>query len=203
MPRLSHHFKNIAKNPQASLGIIKISPDGKSYELLWGFENGGSPTSELASHFLAHQTRLDCEEKHRVIMHAHPTNLVAMTFVHSLDEREFTRTLWRMCTECMMIFPEGIAVLPWMLCGTAEIGAATAEKMKDQRLVVWANHGIFGAGKSLDDAFGLLETVEKAAEIYMKIGFKKVLQSITDTQLNSIANAYNVKPKKGYLDLDL
>lgn len=54
-----------------------------------------------------------------------------------------------------------------MLCGTAEIGKATAEKMKSFRLVVWAMHGIYGAGKTLDETFGLIETVEKAAQIYM------------------------------------
>ena len=41
-----------------------------------------------------------------------------------------TRSLWRMCTECMMVFPDGIAVLPWMMGGTESIGQATAEKMK-------------------------------------------------------------------------
>ena len=41
-----------------------------------------------------------------------------------------TRSLWRMCTECMMVFPDGIAVLPWMMGGTESIGQATAEKIK-------------------------------------------------------------------------
>ena len=35
-----------------------------------------------------------------------------------------------------------------MVCGTNEIGAATAEKMKKYRLVVWTNHGIYGCGKA-------------------------------------------------------
>ena len=46
---------------------------------------------------------------------------------------------------------------------TNEIGQATAEKMKTARLVVWAQHGIYGAGKDLDETFGLIETAEKAA----------------------------------------
>lgn len=32
-------------------------------------------------------------------MHCHPTNILAMTYVHDLDEAAFTRTLWQMCTE--------------------------------------------------------------------------------------------------------
>ena len=56
-----------------------------------------------------------------------------------------------------------MGVLPWMLCGTNTIGEATAGKMKEFRLVVWGMHGICGAGKTMDETFGLIETVEKAA----------------------------------------
>ncbi|MBQ8095177.1 MAG: class II aldolase/adducin family protein [Clostridia bacterium] len=31
--------------------------------------------------------------------------------------------------------------------------------------IVWAQHGIYGANKDLDETFGLIETAEKAAEI--------------------------------------
>ena len=37
----------------------------------------------------------------------------------------------------------------------------TAEKMKTARLVVWSQHGIYGAGKDLDGTFDLIETAEK------------------------------------------
>ena len=33
--------------------------------------------------------------------------------------------------------------------------------------VIWGMHGICGAGRTVDEAFGLIETVEKAAQIYM------------------------------------
>ena len=85
-----------------------------------------------------------------------------------------------MCTECIVVFPDGVNVLPWMLCGTNEIGEATAEKMRTARLVVWAQHGIYGAGKDLDETFGLIETAEKAAEIYMKIAHLPLVNTITD-----------------------
>jgi len=60
-------------------------------------------------------------------MHCHPTNLLAMTYVHELDTKSFTHTLWEMSTECIVVFHDGVEVLPWMLCGTGEIGAATAK----------------------------------------------------------------------------
>lgn len=193
------YFKNVSENPAVNLGLLRVRPDGRGLDVLWGFEDGGRPTSELASHFMSHIERLKADPEHRVVMHSHCTNLIAMTFVHSLDERAFTRTLWQMCTECLVVFPDGIGVLPWILCGGSEIGRATAEKMKDRRMVVWAHHGIFGAGRDIDEAFGLIETAEKAAEVYIKILGRPVLQTITNEQLRILADAFGVTPRAGYL----
>jgi len=134
------------------------------------------------------------------VMHCHPSNILAMTYVHSLDEREFTRTLWQMCTECIVVFPDGVNVLPWMLCGTNEIGEATAEKMQTARLVVWSQHGIYGAGADLDETFGLIETAEKAAEIYMKIAHLPLKNTITDAQMHQLEKRFGVKAREGYLE---
>ncbi len=82
----------------------------------------------------------------------------------------------------MLMLPE---YLPWMLCGTNAIGEATARKMVDFRLVVWAMHGIYGAGRTMDEAFGLIETVEKAAQIYMLTAGLPRMNTITDEQLRS------------------
>ena len=111
------YFKNVAADPENNLGIIRIAQDGTTAEVLWGFRDGGKFTSELPAHLMSHMERLAVNPQNRVVMHCHPTNLLAMTYVHPLDEREFTRTLWQMCTECIVVFPDGIGVLPWMLCG--------------------------------------------------------------------------------------
>ncbi|MBR6040751.1 MAG: class II aldolase/adducin family protein, partial [Clostridia bacterium] len=108
-------------------------------------------------------------------------------------------TLWQMCTECIVVFPDGVNVLPWMLCGTNEIGVATAKKMETARLVVWAQHGIYGAGKDLDETFGLIETAEKAAEIYLKIAHLPLKQTITDEQMHLLEERFGVKAREGYL----
>lgn len=194
------YFKNVEDDPENNLGIIRIAPDGKTAELLWGYADGGRFTSELPAHLMSHIARLKINPKNRVVMHCHPVNLLAMTFIHSLDDREFTRSLWRTCTECMVVFPDGIGVLPWMLCGTPEIGIATAEKMKDFRLVVWAQHGIYGAGADLDETFGLIETAEKGAEIYLKTLPYPILQTITDEDLKTIAKFFKVEYKDGWVE---
>lgn len=193
------YFKNVKEDPETNLGIIRVVKNG--VELLWGYKDGGRPTSELPSHLMCHMARLKVDPEHRVVMHSHPTNTLAMNYVHELDEKKFTHTLWEMCTECIVVFPDGIGILPWMLCGTNEIGEATAKKMKDFRLVVWAMHGIYGSGKTMDETFGLIETVEKAAQIYMLTAHLPRVNTIKDEDMLKLVELFGVKYRRDFLDL--
>ncbi|MGN1413421.1 MAG: rhamnulose-1-phosphate aldolase [Anaerovoracaceae bacterium] len=194
------YFKNVNDDPERNLGILRISGDGNSAELLWGFCDGGTFTSEFPAHLMSHMARLSVDPGNRVIIHCHPTHTLAMNYVHVLEEKEITHTLWQMCTECIVVFPDGIGVLPWMLCGTNEIGEATAEKMKTYRLVIWGMHGIYGAGRTMDEAFGLIETVEKAAQIYMLTAHLPRINTITDGQLKQLAEYFGVNYRKDFLE---
>lgn len=195
------YFKNIEFDPAKNLGIIRIAKDGKTAELLWGYEDGGKFTSELPAHLMSHITRLKKDPDHRVVIHTHPTNTLAMTHVHELDDKKFTHTIWEMCTECIVVFPDGIGVLPWMVCGNNEIGIATAKKMEEYRLVVWGLHGIYGAGKDMDETFGLIETVEKAAQLYMLIIGHEHINTIHDEELKAVAEAFKIDYRKDFLDI--
>ena len=193
------YFKNVQYDPANNLGIVRLIDGGKTAQLLWGYSDGGKFTSEFPAHMMSHVARMKVDPENRVVMHCHPANLLAMTYVHDLDEIKFTRTLWQMCTECIVVFPDGVNVLPWMLCGTNEIGEATAKKMETARLVVWSQHGIYGAGTDLDETFGLIETAEKAAEIYMKIAHLPLVNTITDAQMHELEARFGVKARPGYL----
>ena len=194
------YFKNIESAPENNLGLIRIADDGDTAELLWGYADGGKFTSELPAHLMSHMARLSVDPMNRVIMHCHPTYTLAMNFVHTLEDKSFTHSLWQMCTECIVVFPDGIGCLPWMLCGNSEIGEATAAKMKEYRLVIWGMHGIYGAGKTMDEAFGLIETVEKAAQIYMLTAHLPRLNEITDENLRQIAAGFGLTFREDFLN---
>ena len=99
-----------------------------------------------------------------------------------------------------MVFPDGVGVLPWMLCGTNSIGEATAKKMEEFRLVVWGMHGIYGSGKTMDETFGLIETVEKAAQIYMLTAHMERINTIKDSEMKELAEFFKVDYRKDFLD---
>ena len=185
----------------AELESAAAEKDGTTAELLWGYSDGGRFTSELPAHLMSHMARLKKDPQNRVIMHTHPTNTLAMTHVHELDDKKFTHTIWEMCTECIVVFPDGIGVLPWMVCGNNEIGEATAQKMEEYRLVVWGLHGIYGAGRDMDETFGLIETVEKAAQLYMLIAHLPHVNTIRDEELKAVAEAFGLEYRKDFLNL--
>ena len=193
------YFKNVEADPENNLGIVRISPDGQDAQLLWGYKDGGKFTSEFPAHLMSHMARLSVDPLNRVVIHTHPTYTLAMNFVHPLEDKSFTHSLWQMCTECIVVFPEGVGVLPWMLCGTNSIGEATARKMKDFRVVIWGMHGVYGAGKSLDETFGLIETVEKAAQIYMLTAHLPRVNTIKDEEMIELAEFFGVNYRKDFL----
>lgn len=195
------YFRNVILDPADTLGLIRISEDGSSWRLLWGFAGGAMPTSELAAHLMSHAARKGVSAgRDRVIIHTHATNLIALTYRYPNDSATFTRALWEMCTECLVVFPDGVGVLPWMVPGTDEIGNATAELMERHRLVVWPFHGILGAGSTMDEAFGLIDTAEKAAEILVKVdsmGGRRY--GLTDRNLADLAARFGVTPMAGII----
>lgn len=187
------YFRSIKDDPERLLGIFKVSPNGNQVFLLWGYKGNNLFTSELPTHLMVHASRLEVDPLNRVVMHCHPNNIVILSHIHELEDKALTLSLWRTMTESIVVFPEGVGVLPWMQSGTTEIGVATSKKIKNYRLVVWAMHGIYGVGQKLDDVFGLIEVAEKSAKIYLHSNLHNVLNNITNEQLKQIAEFYKLK----------
>lgn len=190
------YFRNVILNPEENMGIIEIDSSGTKYRILWGLKNGGRPTSELPTHLMNHEVKkLNTDNKHRVIYHCHPANIISLTFVLPLDNKVFTRELWEMATECTVVFPEGVGVVKWMVPGGREIAVATSELMDKYNVTVWAHHGIFCSGEDFDLTFGLAHTVEKSAEILVKVLSIRPdkLQTITKENFIDLSKDFNVE----------
>ncbi len=200
------HMRNVALDPDVSVGIVEIDPAGEQWRIVWGFKDGGMPTSELHSHAAIQAVRKGTTDgKSRVLYHAHPTNAIALTFVLPLDSRTFSRALWKSMMECLIVFPQGVGVVPWMVPGGPEIATATAEAMGTYDACIWAHHGVFCAGDDFDSTFGLMHTIEKASTIYaqaraMNGGSDVFPQTIPDDGLRGIAAAYGVPVNEAFLE---
>lgn len=195
----------VVDNPKGSCGIVEIDGTGTAYRCVWGFADGARPTSELPSHLLACATRMDATEGAcRVLYHGHPASVLAMTAVVPLESASFTQALWATMPEGVVMFPEGVGVVPWMCPGGPEIADATAALMADHAAVVWANHGLFVAAPDFDAAFGLFSAVTKAADVYLlaraaNSGSDEFPNTLTVDELRSVAQAYHLAINEGSL----
>lgn len=72
---------------------------------------------------------------------------------------------------------------------------------KEFRLVVWEMRGIYGAGKTMDETFGLIETVEKAAQIYILTAHLPRVNTIRDGQMVELAEFFGVNYRKDFLNI--
>ena len=198
------YFRNVPLAPQDNICIVEINEAGDAWRIVWGLEKGGHPTSEFPSHFLNHSVRKEATVGAcRVIYHAHPANLIAMTYILPLTAQDFTRALWKSATECPVVFPGGVGVVPWMVPGGSDIALATSQLMKEYDAAVWAHHGLFASGPDFDTTFGLMHTIEKAAQIYLlalSAGQGRILQTIEDDALRAIAKDFGVTLREEFLD---
>ncbi len=195
------YMRNVELDLADSACIIRLDETGSRYQIVWGLVNGGRPTSELPSHLMNLEVLKERDPGMRVVYHAHPANTIALTFVLPLDGEVFTREIWEMATECPVVFPKGIGVVPWMVPGGREIGKETAEIMKTRDVAIWAHHGMFVCGHDFDETFGLMHTVEKSAEILVKVMSMsdRKLSTITPDDFRALQGPFGIELPECYL----
>ncbi|MBM6756844.1 rhamnulose-1-phosphate aldolase [Collinsella tanakaei] len=200
------YMRNMLGDIEGNAGIVEINETGDAYRVRWGLTIGGKPTSEFESHFMNQAERCELDGgATRVCYHMHGPGIIEMSFIVPLEDREFTRKLWQMMTECVVVFPEGVGVVPWMVPGGPAIADATSEKMKSYRTAVWAHHGLFATGRDFDEAFGLAHTVEKAAQLYVAAraangGSDDFLNKISDQGLKDTCRDFNIQINEAFVD---
>ena len=124
------YFSNVLAAPEENCCVIEVDEKGVGYRVVWGLTKGGRPTSELPTHLMNHEVKKQASGgKSRVIYHCHPVNVIALSCVLPLTDRDFTLALWQNMTECAIVFGEGVGVIPWMVCGGREIAVETAKKI--------------------------------------------------------------------------
>lgn len=168
------NLHNVSSDLAHCVGIIEMNDAGDSYRVVWGLADEGCATEELPLHLAALTARASCEaggtgvsSATRVVYHAHTPALIALTMVLPLEDRTFTRILWKSLGGCVETVPEGVGALAWSLPASVEGAQGVAEKLSRYKAVVWAQQGVVCAGASFDDAFGRAQVLEKAARAYL------------------------------------
>lgn len=185
-------MRYVAQDPLANGSLIRIAPDGNSYEII--ATQPIAPTSELPSHLLMHNYVRSQGRDNRVVLHTHPTNIIALSHCKPfLDSNHITRVLWSMIPECRIIVPKGIGIIPYEIPGSMELARATVRQLEQHDVVLWEKHGILAVGEDLIECFDAIDTLAKSADIYLQArtaGFEP--EGMTDKQLDDLVPAFNL-----------
>jgi rhamnulose-1-phosphate aldolase len=189
------HMRLVELDPPRNTSVIELDEGGECFRAIRAEAKRG-PTSELMPHLRVHTARKRASgSRDRAVIHTHPPNLIALTYALTLDTASLTRLLWEMHTECIVVFPGGCGFAEWRLPGSQDLARATERIMERRSLALWQYHGIVAAGRNLDAAFGLIETAEKAAEIYLKAAaLGPVERRLSNEQLTALARRFGVEP---------
>lgn len=163
-------FRHAVDRPDQVFGIVELVDGGRAWRRIWGHVSGAKPTMEFPTHLAGHAVRSRVSGgRERLILHAHVPELVVLSYVKGLDDRALTRALWGKMPECLVLFPDGVRIVPPLQPSTVEIAEASAVEMEKSRVILWKQHGIFVSEETPDKAFALVETVEKAAGMHRRM----------------------------------
>ena len=144
----STHFKHLLKPEQ----MIIIDSTGKKIEETEA-NRGFGPTSEVPMHLAAFLSRPDVGG----VVHGHPNNCVAL----SAAGKEIRS---QVLTEAMLFLGK-IKQIPFATPTTQELGDTVAEYIVDYDSLVLPYHGTLTVGRTIWDAYALMELLEQVAEI--------------------------------------
>lgn len=186
-------MRDVANAPLDFGALIRICKDGKYFEMV--SEKKVKPTSELPSHLSIHNFMMSRGSQKSVVLHTHPTELIALTHCPPfLDSERLTHMLWSMIPETRVLVPKGVGVVPYVLTGTTAMAKTSIKQLEKHDVVLWEKHGALAVGNDIMDCFDLIDTLTKSAKIYLAAktaGFEP--QGLTEEQMDELARAFGLK----------
>jgi len=191
-------------NPEESLTILRVSPEGDFFKPLWGGRETGIPTAEIAAQLRTQDLRQRVSlGRNRVMVHCAPSNLTALTSLPDISPARITRALWEMNSQCLKVCPDGVGVMRSTSAGMAAVGISAAESMRKHRITLWPSNGIFAGGTDLEEAFELIETLESAAALVLEaISGGGPKQFVQNREMRALAENFQLKPFAPAMELD-
>ena len=164
-------FREVRSAPEDKVCLVEVSDDGRRIGwngLVWKARDI-RPTSELPSHLEIHAILRRLGSPSRAILHTHATHLAALSHLERCaDPGELNRLLWATHPEAKIFAPRGATLLPYLLPGSDELGAATARTVEDGAdTVLWRYHGCIAHAPDPSTAFDRIHVLDKAAKMVL------------------------------------
>jgi len=162
----NRRMRDLARWPMDNGSVIRILDDCAHYEII--ADKPVKPTSELSSHLSIHNYLIGKGSTYKAAFHSHPIDLVAMTHNPAFLEKDVLSTLlWSMIPETRAFCPRGLGIVPYKMPSSFELADATIEQLDDYDVVMWEKHGVVAVGEDIMEAFDMVDTLSKSAQIYL------------------------------------
>ena len=188
----NRRMRDLARWPMENGSIIRILDDCSHYVMI--ADNPVKPTSELASHLAMHNHLIGKGTNYKAALHTHPIDLVAMTHNPKFLEKDvLSYLLWSMIPETRAFCPRGVGIIPYKMPSTVELADATVAELDEYDVVLWEKHGVCSVSENIMEAFDMIDTLSKSAQIYLtakSMGFEPEGTSIED--MNALRDAFNL-----------
>lgn len=187
-------LRDIAENPEANLCAIEIEENGSTW-LHYSDDHPMEPTSEVDSHLAIHATSLAGVARPHAVAHAQPPNLTYLSHIPEYaNEERFNRQVLRWQPETIVVFPEGIRILPFVTPGSPELGKQTGQAARHNSLIIWSKHGVIAhADRGPLAAVTLIEYAEAAAHYeVLDIQCGRSANGLTIEDLRGIAKRFQI-----------
>ncbi len=185
-------MRDLARWPMENGSVIRISDDCSSYVII--ADNPVKPTSELASHLSMHNYLIGKGSSYKAALHTHPIDLVAMTHNPAFLKKDvLTNLLWSMIPETRAFCPRGLGIIPYKMPSSFELADATIKELEEYDVVMWEKHGICAVGEDVMEAFDMIDTLSKSAQIYLtakSMGFEP--EGTSQEQMEELKRAFNL-----------
>lgn len=185
-------MRDLARWPMENGSVIRICDDCASYEII--ADQVVRPTSELPAHLSMHNYLIGSGSNYKAAMHTHPIDLVAMTHNPAFLEKDvLTKLLWSMIPETRAFCPRGLGIIPYKLPSSIELAEATVKELADYDVVMWEKHGVCAVGENVMEAFDMVDTLSKSAQIYLtakSMGFEPT--GMADELMEELKVAFNL-----------
>lgn len=185
-------MRDLARWPMENGAVIRILDDCASYVII--ADNPVKPTSELPAHLAMHNYKISTDSNYKAALHTHPIDLIAMTHHKPfLEKDKLTYLLWSMIPETRAFCPRGLGIIPYAMPSTVELAEATVKELSEYDVVMWEKHGVCSVGTNIMEAFDMVDTLSKSAQIYLtakSMGFEPEGTSMED--MIALGKAFNL-----------
>ena len=131
---------------------------------------------------------------YKAAVHTHPIDLVAMTHNPAFLKKDvLTKLLWSMIPETRAFCPRGLGIIPYALPSSVELAEATVKELAEYDVVMWEKHGVCAVGENVMEAFDMIDTLSKSAQIYLtakSMGFEP--DGMSEALMEELKVAFNL-----------